>query len=133
MVWVELSGPDVVSSTLSYLGDVQPGEQKSFSVEGKLRGESGQVFLVFTYRDRFGDVQVHSVAINVKIEGQVTRLETARTTTPTGIAQSSFSTSSIIGIAVWIASFVALFAVTYLVLRRRAGRRGRGGENADQA
>jgi hypothetical protein len=125
-VWVELSGPDVISSTPSYLGDVQPGEQKSFSVEGKLRSDSGQVFLVFTYRDRFGDVQVHSVPLNVRIEGQVTRLETVPTTAQTDVAQSSFSVSVIVGIA----AIIALFG--YLALRRRSGRRGGGGERADQ-
>ena len=125
-VWVELSGPDVISSTPSYLGDVQPGEQKSFSVEGKLRSDSGQVFLVFTYRDRFGDVQVHSVPLNVRIEGQVTRLETVPTTAQTNVAQSSLSVSVIVGIA----AIIALFG--YLALRRRSGRRGAGGERADQ-
>jgi hypothetical protein len=117
----------VISSTPSYLGDVQPGEQKSFSVEGKLRSDSGQVFLVLTYRDRFGDVQVHSVPLDVRIEGQVTRLETARTTTQTNVAQSSFSVSTIAGIA---AIVIALFG--YLALRRRSGRRGGEGERADQ-
>jgi hypothetical protein len=125
-VWVELSGPDVISSTPTYLGDVQPGEQKSFSVEGKLRSDSGQVFLVFTYRDRFGDVQVHSVPLNVRIEGQVTRLETVPTTAQTNVAQSSLSVSVIVGIA----AIIALFG--YLALRRRSGRRGGGGERADQ-
>ncbi len=128
-VWAELRGPDVVSSTPSYLGDVQPGEQKSFSVEARLRGDSGQVLLVFVYRDRFGDVQEHSVPLDVRIEGQEVRLETTRTTTPTGTAQSSFSLTSFVGVAGWIA-FFAVLAV--LAFRRRAGKRGGGETGADQ-
>ena len=129
MVWVELRGPDVESSTPSYLGDVQPGEQKSFSVEGRLRGDSGQVLLVFTFRDRFAEVQEHTVPLNVRIEGQEVRLETVRTTTPTVTGQSPFSLSSLVGVTGWIAFFAVL---AILAFRRRAGKRGGGGASADQ-
>ncbi len=128
-VWVELRGPDVVSSIPSYLGDVQPGEQKSFSVEGRLRADSGRVFLVFTYSDRFGETLERSVPLDVRIEGQVTRFETVPTATPTRTNQGPDSLSFVVGVSGWIAFFAV---VASLAFRRRAGRRGGGGENADQ-
>ncbi|MEM0375062.1 MAG: hypothetical protein QXP43_01980 [Nitrososphaerota archaeon] len=128
-VWVELRGDDVASSTPSYLGDVQPGEQKSFSVEGRLRGDSGRVLLVFTYRDRFGEVSEYSVPVSVKIEGSAARFETTQTTTVT--ARTSSELSYAFGIAGW-AAFIISLAYLLLVARRRGGH-GRGPETADQA
>lgn len=120
-VWVEATGEDVLSASNTFLGDVAPGEKKSFSIDLSLRGgrTSGEAVIRVLYEDRFGDRNV--LEQSVRVEATPNSLPVQTVTTPvTGRLTQSSGMILLFGAALLSAILISV------VVARRIRRHGRG-------
>ncbi|MDW8043526.1 MAG: hypothetical protein RMJ30_04715 [Nitrososphaerota archaeon] len=120
-VWVEAAGRDVTGSSSVFMGDVAPGEKKSFSVDLQLRGgfRAGQIAIRVVYEDRFGDREVLEQLVEVKVPMPAAAVQTA--TTPAPVRSEQPSGQTLLAIAA-----LALSVLISIAVARRLRRRGGG-------
>ncbi|MEN3048614.1 MAG: hypothetical protein ABDH63_07560, partial [Candidatus Caldarchaeales archaeon] len=120
-VWVEAAGRDVTGSSSVFLGDVVPGEKKSFSVDVRLKSgfRAGQIAIRVVYEDRFGDRDVLEQSVEVRVPEPAAAVQTA--TAPAPVRSEQPSGQTLLAVAA-----LALAVLISIAVARRLRRRGGG-------